>query len=230
MTARRRERIPHKRSFSATIPPMDWSFAVSSLAAFIAILNPLGAVPIYLTLTSPKDPIATRAVTRNATLTVFLTLFLSALLGHAILRFFGITVPAFRVAGGILVLLMGISMLHGKMSYAKQTPEETYDAAERNSIAIVPLGIPILAGPGAISTSILLAQQAHTISRILTLGVVLVLTTVLVYTVFRAAQRLQRRLGKTELGIVNRVMGLILAAVAVQFIANGLRELFPILR
>lgn len=209
---------------------MDWPFVVQTMAALIAILNPIGAVPLYLTLTSPRDPRTTRHVTRNATLTVLVVLASSALVGQGILRFFGVTLPAFRVAGGLLVLLMAISMLEGRISPAKHNPEEAGDDMERASVAIVPLGMPILAGPGSISTAILLAQQAHTWVRVLYLGICILLATGIVFITFNLARYLGQRLGKTEIGIVNRIMGLILAAIAVQFIVDGLRELFPILR
>jgi len=207
--------------------PIDVWFGLHCLLAFMAILNPIGAVPLYLGITSQQDAAATRRVARNATLTVFFALALFAVLGQAILRFFGITLPAFRVGGGILLLIMAIALLQGRMGQAKHAPEEADELAERESVAIVPLGMPILAGPGSICTSILMAQEAKTLPMILALALSIVLSTALVWIILRLASRLQRLLRRTEIGIVNRVMGLILAAVAVQFMADGLKELFP---
>lgn len=208
---------------------IDWLFSLHCLLAFVAILNPIGAVPLYLGIVSQQDAATARRVTRNATLTVFVVLALFAALGHIILRFFGITLPAFRVGGGILLLIMSVALLQGRMGRAKHAPEEASDLAERESVAIVPLGIPILAGPGSITTSILLAQQARTLPTILALALSIGIATALVWIVFRLAQRLQRVLRQTEIGVVNRVMGLILAAIAVQFMADGLKALFPAL-
>jgi multiple antibiotic resistance protein len=208
---------------------MHWPFALQCSAALLAILNPIGALPLYLTLTAHRDRPSAERVARKATVTVFAALAVSALIGQAILRFFGITIPAFRVGGGILVLLMAVSMLQGRIGYSKQSPDESADLADRESVAVVPLGIPILAGPGSISTAILLAQKAVTWPMMASLASSIVLATTLVYLTFRIAQRTEQYLGRTEIGIVNRVMGLILAAVAVQFITDGLRELFPML-
>jgi multiple antibiotic resistance protein len=149
--------------------------------------------------------------------------------GDAILRFFGISVGSFRVGGGILILLMAISMLHARISRVKQTKEEGLDSAERDSVAVVPLGTPLLAGPGAISTVILYAQRYTSVTHYLYLLGIILLMVCLTFFSFRLAPAIARLLGKTGINVVTRLMGLIMAAVGVEFIANGLKQLFPVL-
>lgn len=208
---------------------MDWSAAISFLAGFFAVLNPLGAVPVYLSLTSGYEPAEQRRVALLATVAVFLTLTIFAVVGQGVLSMFGITLPAFRVAGGILLLLIAISMLQGKLSPMKQNPSEARDAAERQSIAVIPLAIPILSGPGAISTAVLFSQQADTFGRVVALGAAIVVVTAAVYGLLRVSEKLHGRLGPIGINVGNRIMGLILAALAVQFITDGTRVLFPML-
>ncbi|MCC7408914.1 MAG: NAAT family transporter [Phycisphaeraceae bacterium] len=205
---------------------MDWSFALTAFLSLLAILNPLGALPIYLAVAPEGSP----KIVRETSLAVLVALLVFALLGHGILLFFGITLPAFRVAGGILLLLMGITMLHGDISRVKHTPEEARELPDRASTSIVPLAIPILVGPGSITTVILLAQDATTWFRRISVLAAILLSTSLIYALLRGANRLHKLLGRTGINIFSRVMGLILASVAVQFMADGVLELLPGLR
>jgi multiple antibiotic resistance protein len=147
--------------------------------------------------------------------------------GDAILRFFGISVGSFRVGGGILILLMAISMLQARMSHVKQTEVKGLDSAE--SVAVPPLGTPLLAGPGAISTVILYAQRYTSVTHYLYMLGVIVLLICLTFLSFRLAHIIARLLGKTGINVVTRLMGIVMAAVGVEFIANGLKQLFPVL-
>lgn len=197
--------------------------------ALLAIVNPVGTIPIFINLTGNQD-----APTRNkngtvASVSMGIILLVVLFSGEAILHFFGISVDSFRVGGGILILLMALSMLNAKMSNVKQTKEEELDSAERDSVAVVPLATPLLAGPGAISTVILYAQRYASAGHYLSLCLAILLLVVLTTLLFRMAPTITRLLGKTGINIVTRLMGLIMAAMGVEFIANGLKQLFPVL-
>ena len=198
-------------------------------AALLAVINPVGAIPIFINLTAGQDEALRHKNGLMAAVSMGAILVLVLFSGEAILRFFGISVGSFRVGGGILILLMALSMLHAKMSPVKQTEEEERDSAERDSVAVVPLGTPLLAGPGAISTVILYAQRYSSVAHYFFLFSVIVLLLCLTALSFRLAPSIARMLGKTGINVVTRLMGLIMAAMGVEFIANGLKQLFPIL-
>jgi len=164
-------------------------------------------------------------VGRVASLSVFGILLAALLLGEAILSFFGISIHSFRTAGGILLLLMAINMLIGHKQ--APMPDENADAEATQSIAIVPLSTPLLAGPGAISTVIVDAHKASSAGHYGVMALVLVALSLTVWLTFLIAPWVSRRLGSIGSTIVTRLMGLLLAAIAVEFIAGGLRGLFP---
>lgn len=197
--------------------------------ALLAIVNPIGTIPIFINMTATQDPVTRNKNGSLAAVSMGVILLIVLFTGEAILRFFGISIDSFRVGGGILILLMAISMLNAKVSNVKQTKEEEIDSAERDSVAVVPLATPLLAGPGAISTVILYAQRFSSILHYVYLAVGIVLLVALTALLFRLAPAIARLLGKTGINIVTRLMGLIMAAMGVEFIAHGLRQLFPIL-
>ena len=199
------------------------------LVALLAIINPIGTIPIFINLTANQDNVTRNKNVLMASLSMVTILIIVLFSGESILRFFGISVGSFRVGGGILILLMALSMLNAKMSNVKQTKEEELDSAERDSVAVVPLGTPLLAGPGAISTVILYAQHYTSAAHYVYLLGVIVLLVCLTIILFRLAPTITQLLGKTGINIVTRLMGLIMAAMGVEFIAYGLKQLFPIL-
>lgn len=195
----------------------------------LAILNPLGAIPMYLSLTAhhseqDKKQVA-YAAARGAAIILLVTLFF----GEIILGIFGITVNSFRVGGGILILLMAISMLHAQTSGAKNTEAERQEAQRKESISIVPLAMPILAGPGAISSIILYGNRAPGWQHDVIVAGEIVIVGLIIALLLRVSGKIARQLGQTGMNIVTRVMGLILAAIAVEFISLGLKGLFPVL-
>lgn len=208
---------------------MDWSFVIQSFLGLAAVVNPVGSLPMYVAMTDGRDLAARRGIGRMAALTVLVTLATFMLVGSSLLAFFGVSLPAFKVAGGILLLGIGIAFLHGTTSKAKLTEEEAREAADWRSVAIVPLGIPLLAGPGAISTAVVLGNVTEDWAHRGALLAVIVGVAALTAAVFYAAEWIQRLLGRVGITIIGRIMGLILAALAVQFMADGLVELFPIL-
>lgn len=207
---------------------MDIFFAKAKvLVALVVIVNPLSVIPAYITLTRDYTKDQRAGTARTAAIAVGSVLIISTLLGAHILGFFGISIAAFRVGGGILILMMGLSMLQARQSRAKQTPEEAAEAEDKQSIGIVPLGIPLLAGPGAISTAIVYAEQAKSwIDTVFTLACC-ALVGVAVWAALRTAEPMGRALGRTGLNIATRVMGLLLSALAIGIIASGVRALLP---
>ena len=199
------------------------------MIGLVAIVNPIGAVPIFITLTSHLDMTERRAISNLAVYSVLAILLLSLFLGEAILRFFGITISSFRVAGGLLILLMAISMMHAKTSGVKHTAEEAKEGEKRESIAVVPLATPLLAGPGAISTVILYAHKGTGLLHYLLVGLVICITSLFLYVVFKFVPYISKYISQTGINVFTRIMGLILAAISIEFIASGIKGLFPAL-
>lgn len=202
---------------------------LKSLAALISIVNPLGAIPVYIQLTESQTMADRHRTSLRSAVTTALVLFVSLALGEAVLSFFGITIASFRVGGGILIMLIAFSMLHGQTSQTKHTEEEVQDSMERDTVAVIPLGIPLLAGPGAISTIILNAQRYSSIPHYLIMAAEIVIVAAIVWICLRSAPMIASLLSRTGINIVTRIMGLIMTAVGVEFITTGLKQIFPIL-
>jgi multiple antibiotic resistance protein len=195
----------------------------------LAILNPLGALPMYLSLTQHHTELDKKYVAMTAAKGAVIILLITLFFGELILSFFGISVNSFRVGGGILILLMAISMLHAQTSGAKNTEAERLEAAKRESIAIVPLAMPMLAGPGAISSIILYGNRASGWQHYVIVSLEIIVVGIIIAILLRLSSKIARKLGQTGMNIITRVMGLILAAIAIEFISLGLKGLFPIL-
>ena len=208
---------------------MDWAYLFKIGIALFAIVNPIGSVPIFISATDGWNRQQKLRTANVVALTVFLVLAASALFGEGILAFFSITIPSFQVGGGILILLIAINMLHAKQSHSKQTPEEAKTMEERDVIAIVPLSIPLLAGPGAISSMIIAAQDSTTLGGQLSLLLPISVVAMLIWLTLQLSGYIAGKLGTIGINIVTRLMGLILAAMAVEFIAHGMGGLFPVL-
>jgi multiple antibiotic resistance protein len=207
---------------------LDWHQIFRTFGGLLAILNPIGAIPIFLGLTLGQGPHQRRRSARYAALAVAAVLVAAVWAGEALLGFFGVRIASFRVGGGILILLMAIAMLQARTSPSKQTQEEAEEAGSRDSVGVVPIGIPLLAGPGAISLVIVDAQQAPVGGR-LVLSATILAVSAIAWGALLAAGPIGRVLGRTGINIFTRLMGLLLAAVAVEYIASGLLELFPAL-
>ena len=207
----------------------NWTAYMQFFISLVSIVNPLGAVPIFVNVTGSMSLEERRRTGFKASLALCVILGVVLFTGSFILRLFGITISSFRVAGGILILLMSISMMHAQTSRTKQTEEESRDAVDRDSVAVVPLGIPLLAGPGAISAVIVFANKGSSPFHYLVLGLVIVVVAAIVWASFRSAPYIEKLLGRTGINVVMRIMGLIMTAVAVEFIAGGLKQIFPVL-
>jgi multiple antibiotic resistance protein len=204
----------------------EWTEYLKFLAAIISVTNPIGVIPIFITLTAESTRPEKRATAQRTSLAFACVLILILFAGEPLLSFFGITVSSFKAGGGIIILLMAISMVHAKVSRVKQTVEEAEDAEDKKSIAIVPLCIPLLAGPGAMSTVIVYSHLDSSIAHRLLLAGGIVIVTLCVWLCLTTAPYIARFLGRTGMNVVTRIMGLILAAIGVEFIASGFIEMF----
>jgi multiple antibiotic resistance protein len=202
---------------------------LKTFIGLLAIVNPIGAIPIFISLTTGMDDTQRLKVVHTVAIAVGIILLTALFIGEALLGFFGITINSFRVGGGILILLMSVSMMHAKISAVIQTKQESEESLDRDSVAIVPLSIPLLAGPGAISTVILDAHKAVGFVHYTVIALEIVLLSLILWVVLRLSPIIARRITATGINIVTRIMGLILAAIAVEFIAVGLKGLFPTL-
>jgi multiple antibiotic resistance protein len=209
---------------------IEWGELFKFGVALLAIVEPFGAIPLFIgAMGAMSAPDRARGA-RIVALTVFLVLAGALFLGEVLLAWFGISIAAFMVGGGILLLLHAVSMLQARTSSLRQTPEETMEASERHAIGVVPIGIPLLAGPGAISSVIIYAHQASGgVFGVLMLLIPITAVCAVVWVTFRLAEPIARRIGHTGLNILTRLMGLLLAAMAVEIVARGLIRLFPAL-
>lgn len=197
--------------------------------ALIALVNPLGVLPMFISLTQDFTPAQKQRAIRTAAFTVVAVITTCALLGEQIIKFFGISTASLQVAGGLLILLMSLSMLNAQPSGAKTTAEERDEAEHKDTIGVVPLGIPLLTGPGAMSTVIVLAGKSHHASDYAALIGSGVVIAALVWLTLQMAQPIARFMGRTGINIATRIMGLLVAAVAVEFIVEGLKTMLPAL-
>ena len=191
-----------------------------------AVLDPFLAVPLFLALTANQSARERVVLVRVVTITVFAVLAVAALLGDSILTLMGASLAAFRVGGGLVLLLMSLAMLNAQVGGVRQSEEEAAELESGEVRGLVPLAIPLLAGPGAISTTIIAAQKGGAAHLALLIGCI-ALVSLLTWIVLSAAHAIGARLGKTGLNIATRLLGLLLAALAIQTMAEGLRELFP---
>lgn len=206
-----------------------WTEYTRLFTALVVIVNPFMAIPILLSLTPNLTATQRNIVVRMAALTVAIVLLVSAFLGESLLRWMGTSLGSFRVGGGIVLFLMALAMLQAEVDRVRATPEETSKNTNYSSVAIVPLAIPLLAGPGAISTVIIGMHRSQLPYHWIGVLAVILSACLVLWLIMRFAQVISDKLGETGLNILNRVFGLILAAIAVEVIANGLKQLFPVL-
>lgn len=200
-------------------------FALVTLTAVLFIVDPIAVVPTYLVITQDESPAERRRTARRACIAMTLLLVVFAATGTTLFRAFGITLPAFRTAGGLILWFVALDMLHGERR-TQEGREELLEGQAKADVALTPLAIPMLAGPGAISTVIVLSSQAVGVAHTAIVYGSIVITGLLSFVALRLGEPLLVRLGKTGIRVVTRVMGLLLAAVAVQFVLSGVKEAF----
>jgi multiple antibiotic resistance protein len=201
-------------------------FFIFCLTTLFTLINPIGISPILIIMTerfSEKEKIN---IAKKGSLTAFITLILFSLVGSVIFNFFGITIEAFQIMGGILFFRNGLRMLDSKIGRSRTTPAEQEESEESDDIAVSPIGIPLIAGPGAITAAMLLSSQTPQLYSYFTLIFSIFFVLSLVYLILRNGNVILKLLGTTGIRIIQRLMGLILMVIAVQFVINGVISIY----
>jgi multiple antibiotic resistance protein len=200
-------------------------FSLLALSSIFFLVDPFAALPTFLAVTDGADEKSRKRIARKASLTALIFLSAFAVAGQYIFRMFGITLPAFEIAGGIILLLIGLDMLEARRSPTQETSGDAEEAASKEDAGIVPLGIPMLAGPGAIASVMVLVGQAQNHWQMVAILGSIFITAVICYLVLGNSDRVGRALGETGIRVLVRIMGLLLVALAVQYFVNGLADL-----
>jgi multiple antibiotic resistance protein len=201
-------------------------FSVLALSSIFFLVDPFAAIGTFMAITAGEDRKSRAHTARRGALTCFIVLTSFALIGKLIFRMFGITLPAFEIAGGLILLLIGIDMLEAKRSPTQEASGETEEAAVKDDAGIMPLGIPMLSGPGAISSVMVLVGQAEgEWKKMAAILAAIFITAAICYLVLGNSDRVARALGETGVRILVRIMGLLLVALAVQYFVNGMADL-----
>jgi len=203
------------------------SFAIVAFSSLIVIINPVMVTSIFITLTANASPETKCAIIKKTTIIAFMVLLSFAIFGTIIFKFFSITIGAFQIAGGMILFSVAMGMLHAQAPRINQTPEELAEAMNRDDIAVVPLAIPMVSGPGSITTVIVLSGEAHSTPTLVILFLSIIAAMSIVFITLRNAERIQKFLGPSGLNITARLMGLVLSAIAVQFIIHGIESILP---
>ncbi len=203
------------------------TYFILSFSSLVTLVNPIGLSPVFLSLVEQFDDKERRRVAVKGVLTAFTVLIIFALIGRLIFSFYGITISGFKIAGGILFFRTGIHMIEARVSRARSTPKEESEAETKEDIAYTPIGMPIIAGPGSISSVMILSSEAANWEQKMLLLLVIALVMSITYFIFKMADNLTQRYGTTGLRITQRIMGLILMVIAVEIIISGAE---PIIR
>ena len=194
--------------------------------SILFIVDPFAVIPTFLAMTERDPPAQRRVLARRGAWTCAITLIAFALGGSLIFKIFGITIGAFKIAGGVLIGLNALDMVQARRSQQRETAVEKAEGIQKEDIGIMPLGLPMLAGPGAISTVMVLALGAKSVAAMAAVYISIVLTALITFLVLSAASMVERRLGQTGMRILTRLMGLVLCAIAAQFIIDGIKLSF----
>lgn len=209
--------------------PLDvsswWQYFAVTLSSILFLVDPFATVPAFLVMTEGETEAHRRRMAKRAALTCFFVLAGFGLIGAPVFRLLGITMPAFRIAGGLILLLIGMDMVQAKRPTTNEAPGETEEGAKKDDVGIIPLGMPMLAGPGSISTVMVLIGPRPDPVHLGLIFAALGVAAFVCYLVLRAAGRVRRYLGETGIHILTRLMGMLLMALAVQFITGGLTDL-----
>ena len=201
-------------------------FSLLALSSIFFLVDPFAALPTFLAVTAGVDKARRKVMARKASLTAWVVLSAFAIAGQYIFKMFGITLPAFELAGGVILLLIGLDMLQAKRSATQEAPGETEDAAHKEDAGIVPLGIPMLAGPGSITAVMVLVGQVEGNPwRMVAILAAIFVTAAICYLVLGNSDRVSSVLGDTGVRILVRIMGLLLVALAMQYFVNGMVDL-----
>ena len=209
---------------------MTFSETMKFMVAMIIMMNPLGSLSIFIDLTRKEFPTEQRKLALRASIAILIIMLVTLWTGENLLDFLGITIPSFRFAGGIILLLMGLSMLQSRESAVSHTIEDDVAAKERDSIAVVPLALPVIIGPGAISTLIIVAGDYPQVANKLIMSLICVVLTLIMGVMLYYATPIAKLVGTSVIKVVTRIMGMIVMAIAAGMLADGLMGLLPSLR
>ena len=207
----------------------EFAAYIAFIVSVIAVMNPMVAIPVYLSVTEGFPIKVRKRIPRKTATAAFVVMLVAFLLGETILSLFSVSIPALRIAGGLILASMAWSMLQAKTSRTRHTDEEAEEAVNRDAVAIVPLAIPVTAGPGAISLMIIAATFPNPIEGKIAIIIAAMFACGIVWLSLSMAERIQQFLGTTGMNVVTRIMGLIMLAVAMEFLTGGLSEKFPAL-
>lgn len=219
---------PHLTALSGLQHSIYVRFSVLALSSIFFLVDPFAALPTFLAVTAGADAPRRKRIARKASLTALIFLSAFAVAGQYIFKMFGITLPAFEIAGGVILLLIGLDMLEAKRSPTQEATGDTEAAASKKDAedaGIVPLGIPMLAGPGAIASVMVLVGQAQTMWQMAAILGSILITAIICYFVLGNSDKVASMLGDTGIRILVRIMGLLLVALAVQYFVNGMADL-----
>jgi multiple antibiotic resistance protein len=216
---------PHSVSLAGLKSSAYVRFSLLALSSIFFLVDPFAALPTFLAVTAGVDAQRRRKMAWKASVTAMVVLSAFAVAGQFIFKMFGITLPAFEIAGGIILLLIGLDMLAAKRSPTQESTAEAAEAALKEDAGIVPLGIPMLAGPGAITSVMVLVGQAQTRWQMVAILMSIFITAAICYLVLGNSDRVARAMGETGVRILVRIMGLLLVALAVQYFVNGMADL-----
>jgi MarC family membrane protein len=209
--------------------PADFTVYCKFFMSLFALINPIGILPVFLGMTRDQTRAASTRINTAASVTVAIILWMSFLFGDAILLAFGISVDSFRIAGGILLSFIAMSMVIGKLEEHVPRKVQGDDAQSGGNVGVVPLALPLMAGPGAISSTIMWGVRYTDWQSRVGVSVTVAIFALCCWLLYQSAPYLVRALGRTGINIVTKIMGILLMALAVEFVVTGLRNLFPIL-
>ncbi len=198
------------------------SFILLTFSSLFTLINPIGITPILLSMTEDESDLEYQVIIKKGIITAYIILTIFAIMGDLIFKFYGITIYAFMIAGGILFLRNSFDMIDSKISRESSTPLETKEAIQKEDISVTPIGIPLIAGPGAITSIMILSSQTSSYIDKCIVHVNILITLIITYIILLLGKKISKKIGTTGIRIIQRIMGLILLVISIQFIINGI--------
>ena len=198
------------------------SFILLTFSSLFTLINPIGITPILLSMTEDESDSEYRVIIKKGIITAYIILTIFAIMGDLIFKLYGITIYAFMIAGGILFLRNSFDMIDSKISRESSTPLETKEAIQKEDISITPIGIPLIAGPGAITSIMILSSQTSSYVDKCIVHINILITLIITYIILLLGKKISKKIGTTGIRIIQRIMGLILLVISIQFIINGI--------
>ena len=198
------------------------SFILLTFSSLFTLINPIGITPILLSMTEDESDSEYQVIIKKGIITAYIILTIFAIMGDLIFKFYGITIYAFMIAGGILFLRNSFDMIDSKISRESSTPLETKEAIQKEDISITPIGIPLIAGPGAITSIMILSSQTSSYIDKCIVHLNILITLIITYIILLLGKKISKKIGTTGIRIIQRIMGLILLVISIQFIINGI--------